>query len=62
MGIQKESARDKQIVTFGNRERLISAALTYAIACVHADQVRYDLRNKLIDAARAYKPKRFTND
>lgn len=59
MSIQKESARDKQIATFGKRERLVSAALEYAAACVHAGRVRYDLRKRLIDAARAYKPTRF---
>ena len=57
MSVQPESARDKQILTFGRRQRVIEAAIHLARELVH-DEPLTIAEEALVKAVREYQPKR----
>lgn len=59
MAIQSESARDKQILTFGRRQRVVEAAILLAVELVEADFPLTIRQSSLVRAVRAYRPKAF---
>lgn len=59
MALQSESARDKQILAFGRRQRVVEAAILLAVELSEADFPLTIRQSSLVRAARAYKPKAF---
>jgi hypothetical protein len=59
MAIQSESARDKQILAFGRRQRVVEAAILLAVELVEADFPLTIRQSSLVRAVRAYEPKAF---
>jgi hypothetical protein len=52
-----DATRDKQILTFGRRQRVVEAAILLAAELVEADFPLTIRQSSLVRAVRAYKPK-----
>lgn len=60
MGIQSGTARDKQILAFGRRERVVKAAIEFVRACQTGQLVwRGEAERALHEAVMAYRPTLF---
>lgn len=54
-----DATRDKQILTFGRRQRVVEAAILLAVELAEANWPLTIRQSSLVRAVRAYKPKAF---